>query len=506
MKPWDIDNLRAKRYPHFDAPISKKNIIKLIDNPKLVASHKFHPFLYFEEKFQPFRPQGKKVKIRPIRYACRADSYIFTRYRHKLAVKYEEELKSHGISECVLAYRHIPVTVGSERGKSNIEFAKEIFDVIADMKNCVVVTADISSYFDSIDHVRLKAVWGDLIGKKTLPDDHFAVFKNLTNYRDVDYKELCRALGYFGQKKTRFGTRDGYLVSKKDIPTQICSNAKFRSVIRDYKAKGINIVNKNKEAWGIPQGSPMSDVLANAYLFEFDTIVNKYAKENGGFYYRYSDDIIVILPGKKKKIAKVTQKFLMAEISKTGPKIRIQPKKCASLIYFTKNDQQSFRAISKTPVLDKDGNPEILASGKKKNTYKMRNGLEYLGFRYDGKFVYLRDKTVSKFYRKLKRNAWAQAYKIVARYPDKKPSELISIFNYEEFFKRFGKVEKFYNETALSSEQRFKTWTFFTYVKRASQVFGDQGKPMFKQIANFQDKTTKNIKEKIIKVYALRSN
>ena len=176
MKPWNIKNLKLKNYPHFDAKMGEKKIKALIENPERVASHPFHPFLFFEEKYQPFRPSGKPVKTRPIRYACRSDSYIYSRYRHKLAVEYEKLLESKGLENSILAYRHIPVNKGSHKGKSNIDFAKEVFDKIRELGNCVVVTADISSYFDSIDHNNLKSIWGAFNWSKNLTSGSLCSF------------------------------------------------------------------------------------------------------------------------------------------------------------------------------------------------------------------------------------------------------------------------------------------------------------------------------------------
>ena len=53
--------------------------------------------------------------------------------------------------------------------------------------------------------------------------------------------------------------------------------------------------NKEKIQVGIPQGLPISAVLANLYLLDFDkNILDKVVKGKGGFYRRYSDDIIII--------------------------------------------------------------------------------------------------------------------------------------------------------------------------------------------------------------------
>lgn len=350
-------------------------------------------------------------------------------------------------------------------------------------------------------------MWGRLIGKEFLPPDHFAVFKSLTAYTDVDYKELCRELNFFGKKKTIWGDRDGYLISRNDLPTQLCSNSKFREIIKSRKAAGSPILNPNTNTFGIPQGAPMSDILANSYLLDFDSLVLEYVKKRDGFYYRYSDDLLIIIPGTKKKVARKTEEFLIAEIEKTGSEICIQPKKCANFIYKKTENGQAFKPLSKKLLLKKNGKPKRFKhgakKGKKRKTFKMRNGLEYLGFRYDGQKVYLRDKTVSNFYRKLKRNAWAEAYKTVSRYKDKNAQYLIRNYNYEDFLKRFGKVENFAG--LQTADNNFKTWTFFTYVKRASKVFGELGSPIRPQIRNFEEKARQDIKSKIIRVHKMRN-
>ncbi|HEX8015252.1 MAG TPA: reverse transcriptase domain-containing protein, partial [Flavobacterium sp.] len=46
---------------------------------------------------------------------------------------------------------------------------------------------------------------------------------------------------------------------------------------------------------GIPQGLPISAVLANLYLFDFDLdIVNRWVKPHNVYYRRYSDDIFIV--------------------------------------------------------------------------------------------------------------------------------------------------------------------------------------------------------------------
>lgn len=118
---------------------------------------------------------------------------------------------------------------------------------------------------------------------------------------------------------------------------------------------------------GIPQGSPISALLANIYLKNFDLEINDYIERLGGKYWRYSDDILLIVPGDENKevIRKITR-----EIKEY--KLEINPSKVDKVI-FKKNNN-------------------ILSSDKK---------LQYLGFTFDGSNILLRDKTISKYYRKL---------------------------------------------------------------------------------------------------------
>jgi hypothetical protein len=66
-------------------------------------------------------------------------------------------------------------------GKSNIEFAKEIFDWISQIRECNVLTIDLSSFFDTLDHGILKEQWQRVNGVPCLSKDHYIVFKSLTN-------------------------------------------------------------------------------------------------------------------------------------------------------------------------------------------------------------------------------------------------------------------------------------------------------------------------------------
>ena len=105
-----------------------------------------------------FAEEGRKGKLknRPIHYAARRDAYIFSYYRHILSQKYETELNYLGLDTSVLAYRRIPIADGAG-GKCNIHFAHEAISNIRELDTCCVIALDISSYFESLDHPRLKA-------------------------------------------------------------------------------------------------------------------------------------------------------------------------------------------------------------------------------------------------------------------------------------------------------------------------------------------------------------
>lgn len=465
MEDWQLKKSDLKRYPHFDQVLKSNEIISLVTDPARVAQNSFFPLLRYIKRWQPFRhgkDSGKprpKPKDRPIRYAARRDAYIFAYYRHLLSGPYEAELERLGISHCPIAYRRIPTEKDGRRGKCNIQFSREAVDRIRDLGDCYAIAVDISSYFESIDHERLRQLWCRLLGVERLPADHFAVFKNITKYRVVDRVAVYRRLGFYGVKSFTKGSHpiDGYLVPYKDIPTQLCSPHDFRQKILGENGLYDSLVEPNEQPYGIPQGAPISDLLANLYLIDFDVEMHELASSLGGSYVRYSDDILLILPV-AEQVARQVMDEMPARIRKYGDQLIIKPEKSSLVRYVRDDDVQRCDLISG----------------------KGRNGLEYLGFRYDGRNVFLRDSTVSNLYRKVASVARNHAAATVKRYPSKSYSELCEMFNFEEFAKRFGKVEGFEQSSTN------KTWTFWTYVVRAAEEFGPLGKKILGQVGRLR--------------------
>lgn len=180
---------------------------------------------------------------------------------------------------------------------------------------------------------------------------------------------------------------------------------------RDFREKIVGLIEHNPNPYGIPQGSPISDLLANLYMIDFDNEMNQFLASKGGAYYRYSDDILIILPAPLddwQTILSYTQTIL----SKNTARLTLKDKK-----------KQVYYFHSSVGSKDQEGTRLYAQRGT--------NGLEYLGFRYDGKKVYLRNSTISGAQRKMT----SVAKRLAREYVDKNPSmslnQLLQTFNYE---------------------------------------------------------------------------
>lgn len=460
MEGWKLTDRELKRYPHFDPPISAKDAVAIATDRQRVADHNFYPFLLFTKGWTRYARKGEpgSRKDRPIRYAARADAYIFSKYRHELAEKYEIELEKRGLERSVLAYRRI-YDERSKSGKCNIHFARDAFQKISEIGNCCAIALDISGFFEHLDHEKLKTLWCSLLAVKKLPPDHFAVYRAITAYAVVDKIEAYRRLGLFGAKRiSRLGVVEGYLKPYKETPKQLCTGAQFREAIAGGDGRK-SLIRKNHKPFGIPQGAPISDLLANIYMLDFDKLIFDSVSKAGGAYYRYSDDILIILPGGRSE-GEAAMKDTQSAIKLFGSKLKIKGDKC-SVIEFTRiGPHQIFERIHG----------------------KGENGLEYLGFRFTGNGVFIRDSTLSNLFRKITYAARKQSNSLARRYPKKDLSALKSEFDYERLIKRFGRVEEFGEK-----HDDVRNWTFWTYARRAAKLFGSNGRPIHRQLRNHRE-------------------
>lgn len=340
--------LRRRGYRHFDDVWHGLDDRTQEFEPHDVARHPFLPFIGRTQFERRYKRNERKVrtKERPLRYAAHKDARIYARYAQILGKAYECELTRRKIGECVVAYRKMATK------SSNITAAKQAFDFISEFGECDVVTADVSSFFDNLDHDRLKSLWCMLLGCNRLPADHFAVFKQLTRYRFVDLDHFLAEAEISpsslsresrpGKSRKRFGDMD-----------------QLREI---FKRDGV--VEKHDDSFGIPQGSPVSAVLSNIYMLELDSALAEYAASVGGLYRRYSDDILMVIPAGKadEALVRVRNELDAVDLASNEDK--------ESVHEFRVDDDLVLRAD--VPV-------------------------EYLGFDFNGRRTVLKRKTITRF-------------------------------------------------------------------------------------------------------------
>ncbi|OZB67490.1 MAG: hypothetical protein B7X39_05900 [Lysobacterales bacterium 14-68-21] len=335
--------LVRRRYVHFDAPLSRSACEQLVCDPEAVRRHAFYPFIRHDNVRNKFKRIGpgqvrRSKKIRDIRYAAHADAAIYAYYNFLLTRRLEDELKARHLAENVIAFRAL--------NKSNVDFAQEVFSWINSHRPCTALGFDVRDFFGSLDHSLLREQWISLMGFKTLPDDHFAVFKSLTKHASV---ELIAARKALNLSRTSLARID-----------RLCDSAAFRTNIR-----GGNLIEINPKDRGIPQGSPISAALSNIYMLPFDEKVKSAVEARGGMYRRYCDDILVVVPGED---VGAIYKLVKSELD--ALKLAMQDAKTVES-YF-----ESGRSARPLP---------------------------YLGLVYDGVEVFLRASGVSRFYVKMRR-------------------------------------------------------------------------------------------------------
>ncbi len=343
--PW----YRPRGYIHFDQPISKQIAEKLISNPQYIIAHSFYPFISYTIKAVKIKKDkstgtlAPKTKQRPVSYASHVDSQIYSYYAYLLNPLYEEILPKEDLDLSVLAFRR--------SGKNNIDFAKQAFAYITKMRQCVAIAYDVEQFFDNLDHQILKQAWCNILSKDILPEDHYKVFRSLTKFAEVRRDELYKHLS----------------ISKhnpKNARNRICDPAEFRDKVRKP-----GFVKINRNAKGIPQGSPISALLSNIYMLEFDKCIGLFIKERDGYYLRYCDDILCIIPPEH---AADCDSLIHAEIIKL--KLTINKEKTKSSQFF------------------------LTEMG-----LRCDRPLQYLGFMFDGQAITIRSAALARFSERMKR-------------------------------------------------------------------------------------------------------
>jgi len=338
---------KLKKYPHIGFPITIKDyswVKEYVENPINIKKHSFLPLIHksiIQRKFRadtsiPSRnPSGKRVrkkgvpKVRDIYFSAHLDSIIISKYNEILYDSYEKYIQNKDFNQSIVAYRKIPISPDSNKNSCNIDFAKTSFEFIKDnsTKKLTVIIADVTSFFDNLNHKILKKQWTKVLGKKSLPDDHYNLFKTLTNIKYVESDQLFDAYGNTMWVETGVPNSSTEKVLKrkaiKDSMFFKEKNAVAYCDKKEFLKNNLNlIINKNNDK-GIPQGSPISATLANIYMLEFDELVFNKISSINGFYQRYSDDLIIVC---EQEYEDEIIKFLRDEIDALT-KLEIQPSK-----------------------------------------------------------------------------------------------------------------------------------------------------------------------------------
>lgn len=311
--------------------------------------------MHFEKKVRRFKrdKNSKKpiveTKPRNLFYASHKDAYIYSYYNLQLKQKYEDFLAKHDLGSCVIGYR-------SGLG-SNITFAKEVFSIIQERRQCAVLGFDISGFFDNMEHSILEKQWCALLGLEKLPKDHLKIFRALTRYSWVNKSDCYERLG-IGKKAT-------------NVPNPLCSPREFREIIVGNNSLYPSLIQTNaQQSYGIPQGTPISATLSNIYMMDFDLKMHKLASELQGVYRRYSDDILWVC---KIEEIELIENTVNDAIRATGSHLFL-------------NERKTIRSR-----FEQNSAGELHADVP----------FQYLGFTFDGQKALIRPHTLSKYYRKL---------------------------------------------------------------------------------------------------------
>ena len=345
----------TKPYAHFDlrVSLSMPSIRKYVMDRAKIVTHSFYPFIHFEKKNSRYGKKGPK-KPRELYYCSHLDRCVYQRYAFLLNYQYNIWACENNIDDVAIAYR-------DNLGKNNIDFAKDAFDAIRNFPKCFILVGDFTNFFDNLEHQYLKKMMCEVLGVERLPQDYFSVFKNITRFSSWGWKDIVKAAGENIEER---GVRKK--INSKDT---VLTKEQFQKSKKDIK--------KNVSGVGVPQGSPISAVLSNIYMIEFDKYIKRYVASKSGIYMRYSDDFIIVLPYERDaEIADFTS-YIFSYVESMKGLIDLQKEKTSCYTY--KN--------------------EVVYEGDQPSS------INYLGFLFDGKNIRIRPRAITKYYYRMRQKA-----------------------------------------------------------------------------------------------------
>lgn len=480
---------KLKRYPHIGLPITvqqAKAVRSYIENPSKIASHPFLPLIRRSIVTYPYKLdevtglKKPKRKERDLTYASHLDSLIFSYYANQLQKKYEEFINREHLEDVVVAYRKIKCQ-DQNGNKCNIHIAGDVFQYvkacIGKGKEVALITFDIKGFFDSLDHGILKQNWKRILGINNMPDDVYNVFKHTTRFSYIKDEQLFSLF-----KNSIICESNGEYICRKVKRIQYIRNANAvayceRKDMQRIRRSGD--LQKNTNHYGIPQGLPISAILANTYMCDFDKDIASKLKEAHGLYKRYSDDIIVVCPINE---ANHWRDYIINKINSV--KLEIQLEKT--------NLFEIHRIYGKTQCFH-----ETCGTNKK---------IEYLGFSFDGENIRIKPAGLCKYYRRMwkakrRHKRWAISI-------NNSTNGVVFEHSMYQRYSRLGSVRHVIRKKSPVGfvKTRKKTYgNYLTYAYKASEVLREPGiKKQFRRNIHKMKASITEIYEDVKRVQSAR--